>query len=71
MRALLGLVPLLALAGCGEPNGPPLVSTQYPPNTSANAPIQPLNSLPRGTANLSRAPNATSPDFASFGFRAF
>ncbi len=67
MRPIL-FVLLLALAGCGQPGGPTLVSTQYPPGTgvvNVNSPMQSLNSLPPGAANRSRAPGATAPDYAS------
>jgi hypothetical protein len=69
-HALLGL--LLALAACGAPNGPPLVSAQSPPGTgvvnAASFP-QPLNSLPPGAANYSPAPGGTQPSYASLRFR--
>lgn len=67
VRLALCLLPL-ALAGCGEPLNQPLVSAQSPPGTgvvnSASEP-QPVNSLPPGAANLSSAPGATEPNFAS------
>jgi hypothetical protein len=66
------LIPLFALAACGQPNGPPLVSAQFPPGTgvvnTASTP-QPLNSLPPGAANLSTAPGGVQPDYGSLGFR--
>jgi hypothetical protein len=74
MRFILAALPLLALAACAEPYNPPLVSTQSPPGTGIvndNAPLQTLNSLPPGAANLSHAPGGTWPDFASIKLRAF
>jgi hypothetical protein len=71
MRASV-LFLLLALASCGAPNGPPLVSAQYPPGTglvNAASTPQPLNSLPRGAANFSRAPGGVQPDYASMALR--
>jgi hypothetical protein len=59
---------LLALAGCGAPNGPPLVSAQFPPGVGvvnqASTP-QPLNSLPPGAANFSPAPGGVQPSYGS------
>lgn len=74
MRIVIAALALLPLAACGVPDGPPLVSTQYPPGTgmvNVNSPLQTLNSLPPGAANYSRAPGGTWPDYASLRFRAF
>jgi len=63
---------LLVLAGCGAPNGPPLVSAQFPPGTgvvNANSIAQSANSLPRGAANFSYAPGGVQPSYGSIGFR--
>ncbi|MBV8913303.1 MAG: hypothetical protein JOZ05_09720 [Acetobacteraceae bacterium] len=63
---------LLALPACGAPNGPPLVSTQFPPGTgvvNAQSIAQSANSLPPGAANVSRAPGGMQPSYGSFGFR--
>ena len=63
---------LLALAACGPPNGPPLVSTQFPPGTgvvNAHSPAQSANSLPPGAANVSPAPGGLQPSYGSIGFR--
>jgi hypothetical protein len=63
---------LLALAACGVPNGPPLLSAQFPPGTgvvNAASTPQPLNSLPPGAANYSSAPGGTHPNYATLGFR--
>ena len=72
MRILRGwmalLLPLLVLAACAAPSGEPLVSAQFPPGTgmvNAASEPQPLNSLPPGAANFSRAPGGTQPNFAS------
>ena len=54
---------ILALAGCVAPSNAPLVSAQFPPNVSAASQPQPLNSLPVGAANFSRAPNAVQPSY--------
>ena len=51
------------------PEGPPLVSAQYPPGTgavNANSEPQPLNSLPPGAANVGPGVGQTSPNFLSF-----
>ncbi len=48
---------MIALAGCGEPMAPPLVSGQTPPgtgNVNAASQPQPLNSLPPGAEGLGR-----------------
>lgn len=59
----------LALAGCGAPSRPPLVSAQYPPAAvSSNAMPQVANSLPPGAANISSAPNATEDNYLSWTF---
>ncbi len=64
---LLGLL----LAGCGMPSNPPLVSAQFPPGTGivndASTP-QPLNSLPVGAGNFSRAPGGVQPNYLSRTF---
>ena len=63
---------LLALAACGVPNGPPLVSAQFPPGTgvvNAQSPAQSANSLPPGAANYSRAPGGVQPSYGNLGFR--
>lgn len=68
-RAAICLLPLAALAACGLPEGPPLVSAQFPPGTgvvNANSEPQTLNSLPPGAANLGSGPGATAPNFLSF-----
>jgi hypothetical protein len=62
---------LLALAACGVPNGPPLVSAQFPPGTgvvNAQSPSQSANSLPPGAANYSHAPGAVQPSYGSLRF---
>jgi len=70
---LVCFVAILAVAGCGEPGGAPLVSAQYPPGTgvvnSASEP-QPINSLPPGAANAGTAPGATQPNYLSWTFGA-
>ncbi len=62
----------LALAGCGEPGGAPLVSAQFPPGTGvvndASEP-QPINSLPYGAGNYSPAPGGLQPNYGSITFR--
>jgi hypothetical protein len=74
MRAfVIGLV-LLGLAACAPPTSPPLVSTQSPPGTglvNAHSPLQTLNSLPPGAANLAPGPFATAPDYANITLRGF
>ena len=63
---------LLALAACAAPNGPPLVSAQFPPGTGAvnqASMPQPLGSLPPGAANFSTAPGGAQPSYGSIGFR--
>ena len=63
----------VALAGCGQPRGIPLVSAQFPPGTgmvNANSEPQPLNSLPPGAANNSTAPGATHPNYLAWTFGA-
>ena len=63
----------LALAGCGEPGGAPLVSAQFPPGTgmvNANSEPQPINSLPPGAANRSPFPGATQPNYLTWTFGA-
>ena len=63
---------LLALAGCGAPNGPPLVSAQSPPGTglvNVKSPAQSLNSLPPGAANFSPAPGGVQPSYGSIVLR--
>ena len=65
----------LALAGCGEPGGPPLVSAQYPPAVNSTNQPQPLLSLPPGASNPGAAgfttsdPLTTHPSYGSFTFR--
>jgi hypothetical protein len=62
----------LALAGCGLPNGPPLVSAQSPPGigvVNANSLPQPIDSLPPGAANYSTAPGGYQPSYGSIRFR--
>ncbi len=73
MRPFAILLAALGLAACAPPTHGALVSTQYPPGTgvvNANSPMQTLNSLPPGAANL--APNSVlqSPDYASITLRA-
>ncbi len=73
-RAIAVAFVVLGVAGCAAPSGPPLVSTQSPPGTGVvnkNSPLQTLNSLPPGAANL--APNSVlqAPDYASITLRAF
>lgn len=70
MRAVgaFALLPLLLLASCAAPENPPLLSAQYPPNTSRNSEPQPGNSLPPGAANLSAAPGAMYPNYLSLTF---
>ena len=70
--ALAALLSPLLLAGCGEPDGAPLVSAQSPAGTGlvndASEP-QPINSLPPGAEGLSaRSPFATAPDYLSYTF---
>jgi len=69
---LLALALSLAAAGCEPPRGEPLVSAQWPPGTGpvnqASEP-QPINSLPKGAANISAAPGGQQPDYASLRFR--
>jgi hypothetical protein len=63
---------LLALAACGVPNGPPLVSAQFPPGTgvvNSQSIPQSINSLPPGAANYSTAPGGVQPSYATLGFR--
>lgn len=72
----LALLGCLALAACGEPTAPPLVSAQYPPGTGSvnvNNEPQPLGSLPPGAANLSHAPGGMQPSYLThtFGDRAY
>ncbi len=68
---ILGLGAVLALAGCGLPASPPLVSAQFPAGTGvvndASEP-QPLNSLPPGAANYSPAPGGTQPNYLNRTF---
>jgi hypothetical protein len=67
------LLGCLALAGCGEPGGAPLVSAQYPPATgevNSHSEPQPLNSLPVGAANLGTAPGAVQGNYLSWTFGA-
>ena len=64
----------LGLAGCAPPTNPPLVSAQSPPgtgSTNVNSEPQPIDSLPPGAANISRAPGATQPNYGSWTFRGF
>lgn len=64
---------IITLAGCESygPN-PPLVSAQSPPTVlSAKSEPQTLNSMPPGAANVSNAPGAMAPDYASVTLRAF
>jgi hypothetical protein len=73
MRALLPLLllaPVLTVAGCAVPGGPPLVSAQMPPGAgqSANSEPQPINSLPPGAANISGAPGAVQPTWFALTF---
>lgn len=81
-RSLIALAPIAALAGCGtvppgpplaiRVGGPPLVSAMSPPAAeSARSEPESLNSFPPGAANISSAPNATHPNFLSFGFRPY
>lgn len=72
-RTLMLATLAVALAGCGEPGGAPLVSAQFPPGTgmvNANSEPQPINSLPLGAANLSTAPGATQPSYLTWTFGA-
>ena len=69
---LFVLLPFLALTACAAPSGPPLVSAQYPPGTglvNSHSEPQPLNSLPPGAANFSRAPGAVQFNYGSLTFR--
>ncbi len=70
----LAILCCLALAGCGEPTGLPLISAQFPPGTgpvnAASAP-QSFNSLPEGAGNYSPAPGGIQPNYFSQTFRAF
>lgn len=60
-----------ALAGCGGPGGPLLVSGQFPPATeSRNSEPQPQGSLPVGAANYGTAPGAVYPSYLSWTFGA-
>ena len=69
---IASLLLLLALAACGMPNGPPLVSAQSPPGTglvNAASEPQPINSMPPGAGNYSSAPGGIQPDYGSVAFR--
>ena len=63
----------LALAGCGAPPNPPLVSGASPAFTnSVNSEPQSANSLPPGAEGLqSSGPNNASPNYLGTSFRAF
>ena len=64
----------LVLAGCASAaGGPSLVSAQYPPGTGAvndQSEPQPVNSLPRGAANVGPGPAATQPSYGTITFGA-
>lgn len=73
MRTLLAGLALIGLGACAAPTHPPLVSTQFPPGTglvNRSSPLQTLNSLPPGAANLGPGSMAVAPDYASIKFRA-
>ena len=57
--------PVLLLAGCVQPSGPPLISAMSPPGQGSKSEPQPIGSLPPGAAGIGAGPNATHPDIAS------
>ena len=63
----------LALAGCGAPPNPPLISGASPAFTnSTNAEPQSPNSLPPDAAGLqSSGPNNAAPNYLGTRFRGF
>ena len=74
IRLTLAALALLPLTACGAANGPPLVSTQYPPGTgmvNVNSPAQSENSLPPDAANVARVPGGFWPSYGSMRLRAF
>lgn len=64
MSGWAALAVTLLLAGCEGLGGPPLISSQTPPNTNATGP-QPRGSLPPGAAGRGGGPLASHPNLFS------
>jgi hypothetical protein len=68
----IALLAVSALAACGLPGYPPLISGNSPAAAEAsNSQPQPINSLPPYAEGLPGGPNGRHPDYLSGTFPAF